>query len=259
MRLTEQREGLRMLKLRDTLGRFEAAELSQLEVAELLGMSERTFRRWVRRFEEEGEDGVLDRRLGRRSGRADPSRTGTRPVRRRAHCGLFARSARPLQADVLHPSGSFAQWSWRPPGLRTISTPPTHSSAMFTCRAMTPVLPGHRREGLGLRAGRRGAMARRPPAFRKSAPAPQQHGRLEWAPPANPQAPGARPFRARQGARLRISRRRARHFSRPALPRAPTGRRANRRNRHCLLRVPRFRAGASLRTAWTSCACPPRP
>jgi transposase len=35
-------------------------------------MSERTFRRWTRRFEEDGEDGLMDRRLGRRSGRAVP-------------------------------------------------------------------------------------------------------------------------------------------------------------------------------------------
>jgi transposase len=72
MRQTEQRQGLRMLKLRDVLSRWEAAELSQMEAAELLGMSERTFRRWSRRFEEEGEDGLMDRRLGRRSGRAVP-------------------------------------------------------------------------------------------------------------------------------------------------------------------------------------------
>lgn len=61
-----------MLKLKDVLSRWEAAELSQLEAAELLGMSERTLRRWARRLEEEGEDGLLDRRLGRRSGRAVP-------------------------------------------------------------------------------------------------------------------------------------------------------------------------------------------
>jgi len=72
MRRTEQRQGLRMLKLRDMLSRWEAAELSQMEAAELMGMSERTVRRWTRRFEEEGEDGLLDRRLGRRSGRAVP-------------------------------------------------------------------------------------------------------------------------------------------------------------------------------------------
>ena len=72
MRRTEQRQGLRMLKLRDVLGRWEAAELSQLEAAELLGMSERTFRRWSRRFEEEGEAGLVDRRLGKASGKRVP-------------------------------------------------------------------------------------------------------------------------------------------------------------------------------------------
>ena len=35
-------------------------------------MSERTFRRWARRFEEDGEEGLVDRRLGRRSGQAVP-------------------------------------------------------------------------------------------------------------------------------------------------------------------------------------------
>lgn len=72
MRRTEQRQGLRMLKLRDVLSRWESGTLSQLEGAEVLGMSERTFRRWTARFEAEGDDGLLDRRLGRRSGRAVP-------------------------------------------------------------------------------------------------------------------------------------------------------------------------------------------
>jgi transposase len=61
-----------MLKLRDVLSHWEADELSQLEAAEILGMSERTFRRYVRRVEEDGEAGLLDRRLGRRSGLAVP-------------------------------------------------------------------------------------------------------------------------------------------------------------------------------------------
>ncbi len=72
MRRTEQRQGLRMLKLRDVLSRWEASSLSQLEAAELLGMSERTFRRWVRRYEADGDAGLSDGRLGRRSGRAVP-------------------------------------------------------------------------------------------------------------------------------------------------------------------------------------------
>ncbi|MCI0600012.1 MAG: hypothetical protein L0Y60_10930 [Beijerinckiaceae bacterium] len=52
MRPTEQRQDQRMLKLRDGLSRWEVAEVSQLEAAGLLGMSERPLRRWVRRFEE---------------------------------------------------------------------------------------------------------------------------------------------------------------------------------------------------------------
>jgi transposase len=73
MRRTEQLQGLRMLKLRETLTRWESGHLSQLEAAEILGMSERTFRRWARRFEADGDTGLTDHRLGRRAGHAVPS------------------------------------------------------------------------------------------------------------------------------------------------------------------------------------------
>jgi hypothetical protein len=43
-----------------------------MEAGELLGMSERQFRRYRDRFEEEGEAGLLDRRLGKPS----PKRIG---------------------------------------------------------------------------------------------------------------------------------------------------------------------------------------
>jgi transposase len=72
MRRTEQLQGLRMLKLRDVLSQWQEGSLSQLEAAEVLGMSERTFRRYLQRFEADGEAGLIDRRLNRRSGRAVP-------------------------------------------------------------------------------------------------------------------------------------------------------------------------------------------
>lgn len=72
MRRTAAREGVRMLKFMDVFGRWEASELSQLEAAELLGMGERTFRRWCRRYEEAGEAGLLDRRIGKVSGKRVP-------------------------------------------------------------------------------------------------------------------------------------------------------------------------------------------
>jgi transposase len=56
-----------MLKFRDVLNRWERRELSMMEAGELLGMSERQFRRYRERFEEEGEQGLLDRRLGKPS------------------------------------------------------------------------------------------------------------------------------------------------------------------------------------------------
>ena len=61
-----------MLRFMDVFGRWEASELSQLEAAELLGVCELTFRRWCRRYEEAGESGLLDRRIGKASGKRVP-------------------------------------------------------------------------------------------------------------------------------------------------------------------------------------------
>jgi transposase len=72
MRRTEALQGVRMIKFLDILGRYESAEFSQLEAAALLGVGERTFRRWRQRFEEDGEAGLLDRRLGQVSGKRVP-------------------------------------------------------------------------------------------------------------------------------------------------------------------------------------------
>jgi transposase len=72
MRRTEALQGVRMIKFLDILGRYEALEFNQLEAAELLGVGERTFRRWCQRYEEDGEAGLLDRRLGKASGRRVP-------------------------------------------------------------------------------------------------------------------------------------------------------------------------------------------
>ena len=62
-----------MMKFANVLGRWESAELNEAEAAELLGVGERTFRRWRRRYEEEGEAGLLDRRLGKASGKRVPT------------------------------------------------------------------------------------------------------------------------------------------------------------------------------------------
>ena len=73
MRRTEALQGVRMIKFRSVLGRYEASELDQIDAAALLGITERTFRRWCVRFEDGGEAGLLDRRLGQASGRRVPT------------------------------------------------------------------------------------------------------------------------------------------------------------------------------------------
>jgi hypothetical protein len=67
-------QGRRKQKFRDVLSRWEAGELSMLEAGELLGMSERQFRRYRERYEEDGLEGLIDRRLGKPSAKRVPAR-----------------------------------------------------------------------------------------------------------------------------------------------------------------------------------------
>jgi transposase len=62
-----------MQKFRDVLSRWEAGELSMLEAGELLGVSERQFRRYRERYEEDGLDGLVDGRLGKPSPKRVPA------------------------------------------------------------------------------------------------------------------------------------------------------------------------------------------
>jgi transposase len=73
MRRTEALQGVRMAMFLNVLNRWESAELNQAEAAELLGVSERTFRRWRDRYDEDGEAGLVDRRLGKASGKRVPA------------------------------------------------------------------------------------------------------------------------------------------------------------------------------------------
>ena len=60
------------MKFEDVHGRWELRRVSQVEAAEILGMRERTFRRWRERYDAEGRAGLLDRRLGKASARRAP-------------------------------------------------------------------------------------------------------------------------------------------------------------------------------------------
>ena len=68
MRRTEVLQGIRQMKFEEVYQRTSKRSLSQGEAASILGMSERTFRRWRDRYEAEGAEGLYDRRLGKVSG-----------------------------------------------------------------------------------------------------------------------------------------------------------------------------------------------
>ena len=94
MRRTEQVQGLRLMKFEEVYGRTHRGGLSQAEAAEVLGVSERTFRRWRDRYEAEGADGLYDRRLGRLSARRAPVDEVARvlaPTRPFRYCRIGAR------------------------------------------------------------------------------------------------------------------------------------------------------------------------
>src|SRR4029077_21118165 len=62
-----------VLRFEEALERYRKRRLTADEAGEVLGMSGRNFRRLIVRYEEVGEDGLRDRRLGRPSPRRAPA------------------------------------------------------------------------------------------------------------------------------------------------------------------------------------------
>ena len=60
------------MRFEELYARRQQRELTMLEAAEMLGVTERTFRRWSGRYDAAGGAGLQDRRLGRLSARAVP-------------------------------------------------------------------------------------------------------------------------------------------------------------------------------------------
>ena len=60
------------MRFEEAYGGWTERRLSQEEAAQLLGVCERTFRRYIDRYEEEGLDGLIDKRLSQVSHRRAP-------------------------------------------------------------------------------------------------------------------------------------------------------------------------------------------
>jgi transposase len=72
MRRTEWLQETRMLRFEEAFSGWTEKRLTQEEAARLLGVCERTFRRYVDRYEELGLDGLVDKRLVQASRRKAP-------------------------------------------------------------------------------------------------------------------------------------------------------------------------------------------
>jgi len=72
MRRTELLQEIRKMRFMEVYERWERGYLTQEEAGELLGMSDRSFRRYIERYREEGESGLLDKRLTQASDRCAP-------------------------------------------------------------------------------------------------------------------------------------------------------------------------------------------
>lgn len=72
MRPTEVLQEIRKMRFEEAYGAWTEKRLTQEEAASLLGVCARTFRRYIDRYEEEGLDGLIDKRLSQVSHRKAP-------------------------------------------------------------------------------------------------------------------------------------------------------------------------------------------
>lgn len=72
MRRTEILQEVRKMRFEEAYSGYEAKRLTQEQAASLLGVCSRTFRRYICRYESDGFDGLLDKRLTQASFRRAP-------------------------------------------------------------------------------------------------------------------------------------------------------------------------------------------
>lgn len=72
MKRAEWLQETRKMRFEEAYGGWQGGRLSQEEAARLLGVCERTFRRYIDRYEDEGLDGLIDKRLNQVSHRRAP-------------------------------------------------------------------------------------------------------------------------------------------------------------------------------------------
>lgn len=72
MRRPELLQEIRMMRFEETYDGWQEQRLTQEQAAQLLGVCDRTFRRYINRYEEEGLEGLYDKRITQASHRRAP-------------------------------------------------------------------------------------------------------------------------------------------------------------------------------------------
>ncbi len=72
MKPTKLLQEIRKMRFEEAYEGWNAGRLTQAEAARILGVCERSFRRYIWRYEEEGLKGLIDRRLEQASNRQAP-------------------------------------------------------------------------------------------------------------------------------------------------------------------------------------------
>jgi hypothetical protein len=69
MKRTEMLQEIRQMRFEEAYEGWQEGRLSQAEAARILGICDRSFRRYRDRYEEQGMEGLLDKRLNQASHR----------------------------------------------------------------------------------------------------------------------------------------------------------------------------------------------
>ena len=104
-------EAERAMKLQEVILRAAAGEISWYQAAEIIGISPRQMRRWKKRYEEEGYDGLFDRRKQAPSPRRVPMETVEKVLRlyRKEYCGY---NVRHFHEEIVGHEGIKVSYSW---------------------------------------------------------------------------------------------------------------------------------------------------
>src|SRR5271157_5544756 len=95
----------RMMKVQDVLLKAMAGKITWWAAAEILGVTDRTMRRWRERLEKHGYSGLADRRKGKPSVAAHSAGDGTFPPRRLPLLLTPKRKQRPNPNTRRRPNG----------------------------------------------------------------------------------------------------------------------------------------------------------